>query len=171
MFVWVPGHVDIRGNSDADSAAKDALVGDISLELIPFSDLKALYKQTCIRAEAGMSSRKRNCIKSIPDLRQRIICPRANRKEETVLARLHINHSFLTHSFLLKGEDPPMCIGCDEFLTIKHTLLTCSDSIRTRESHYTAQSLHALFEEVSVKKIFNFMKALFLGGLKFLELF
>ena len=34
-------YVGIRGNSAADFAAKDALDGDISNELIPFSDLKA----------------------------------------------------------------------------------------------------------------------------------
>ena len=38
VFVWVPGHV---GQLGADAAAKDALVGDTSVELIPFSDGKS----------------------------------------------------------------------------------------------------------------------------------
>ena len=33
-----------------------------------------------------------------------------------------------------------MCIRCDELLTIEHILLTCSDLIEIRESHFTAQS-------------------------------
>ena len=41
VFIWVPSHVGIRGNSAAGSAAEDTFVGDISVELIPFSDLKS----------------------------------------------------------------------------------------------------------------------------------
>ena len=41
VFIWVPGHAGIRGSSAADSSAKDALDGDISVELVPFSDLKS----------------------------------------------------------------------------------------------------------------------------------
>ena len=40
FFIWVLCHVGIRGNSATDAAVKDALVGSISVELIPFSDLK-----------------------------------------------------------------------------------------------------------------------------------
>ena len=72
------------------------------------------------------------------------------------MARLHIGHSFITHSFLLKGEEPPMCIGCDQHLTM--ILLTCSDFIEIRESHFTAQSLRMLFQDISPEKIFNILK-------------
>ena len=74
------------------------------------------------------------------------------------MARLHMGHSFLTHSFLLKGEEPPVCIGGDKRLTIEHNLLTCSDFIETRESHFTAKSLRMLFKDISSQKIFNFLK-------------
>ena len=75
-----------------------------------------------------MNSQKINDI--FPMLKECIVCPLTNSKEETVMARLHIGHSFITHSFLLKGEEPPMCIGCDKRLTIEHILLTCSDFIK-----------------------------------------
>ena len=62
------------------------------------------------------------------------------------MARLHIGHFFIiTHSFLLKGEEPPMCIGCNQHLTIEHILRTCSDFIEMRESHFTAQCCFRIF--------------------------
>ena len=57
---------------------------------------------------------------------------RTNRKEESAIFRFRVDHSFIIYSFLLKGEEPPVCIGCDERLTIEHILLTCSDLTETR---------------------------------------
>ena len=135
VFIWVPGHVGIRGNSAAGSAAKDALDGDISVELIPFSDLKSRTNKYIL--ELWQSEwdefHENKLYKLFPILKECIVCPWRNRKEETVMARLHIGHSFITHSFLLKGEELPVCIGCDKRLTIEHILLTCSDFIEMRE--------------------------------------
>ena len=44
----MPSHVDIGGNPAADTDARDALGGDISDELIPFSDLKPRMNQYII---------------------------------------------------------------------------------------------------------------------------
>ena len=52
-----------------------------------------------------------------------------------------------------------MCIGCDELLTIKHILLTCSDLTEIRQSH-----LRELFQEISPEKIFNFLKEINIFG-------
>ena len=99
-----------------------------------------------------------------PILKECIVCPWRNRKEETVMAQLHIGHSFITHSFLLKGEEPPKCIGCDKRLTVEHILLTCSDFIEIRESHFTAKSLRMLFQDILPEKIFNFLKEINMFG-------
>ena len=45
-----------------------------------------------------------------PVLGECMFCPRTDGGEEAVMARLHIGHSFLAHSFLLKGGGPPVCV-------------------------------------------------------------
>ena len=49
------------------------------------------------------------------------------RQEEVVLTCLCIGHTRLTHSYLLKHEDQPLCISCNEPFMVKHFLIDCTE--------------------------------------------
>ena len=98
-------------------------------------------------------------------LKECIVCPRTNRKEETVMARLHIGHSFITRCFLLKGEEPPMSIGYDKRLTLEHILLKYSDFIEMRE-RATLQLNHCVccFRIFRLRRFLIFLKEINIFG-------
>jgi len=51
--------------------------------------------------------------------------PKLNRKEDTVLNRLRIGHTSITHGFLMAKEEPSICQTCGTVLTIKHLIADC----------------------------------------------
>lgn len=69
---------------------------------------------------------------------------------------LHRPHIYNTH--LLKGEDPPFCVGCDEPLTVEHILLKCIDFYEICLKYYQVINLEDLFELVDPNNIFEFLK-------------
>ncbi len=46
-------------------------------------------------------------------------------REEVVLARIRLGHTYLTHSYLLNREDQPECVGCACPLTVQHIRIDC----------------------------------------------
>ena len=108
----------MRGNSAADSAAKDALDGDISDEFIPFSDLKPRLNNYIFELwQREWDEYPRNKLhKILPKLTDRLPCPSRclTRWEETALCRLHV--SLICNSFILvEGRVQPFCVSCVPF--------------------------------------------------------
>ena len=161
MFMWVPSHVGIRGNTLVDKAAKDTLNHDIPplpRQSVFHLDLRRQTKLYCKQLwQDDWSNQPRNKLfQVLPNLSDRLPTMTKNRKEETILSRLHIGHTYVTHSFLLKNEDPPWCFCCDAPFTVEHFLTECSDLILPPNQCFNSNSLTVIFKEVSSDICFVF---------------
>ena len=158
IFMWVPGHIGIRENQAAGRAAKEALNIEPTAGLVPFSDLKPLTSKYVCDVwqkewdEVGLVSNKFHEI--LPKVSDKLLfllllllfffffffffCN--TRKENTVLNRLHVGHSYLTHSFILRKEEAPVCVACKTVLTIKHILIECADLLEVRKRYFEQKS-------------------------------
>ena len=79
------------------------------------------------------------------------------RKENIVLNRLHIGHSYLTHSFILRKEEAPVCVVYNAVTTVKHILIECADLLEIRRKYFEDRSLYSLFWNVIPEVIFDFL--------------
>ena len=79
-------------------------------------------------------------------------------KENTLLNRLHIGHSYLTHSFILRKEEVPVCVACNAVITVKHILIECADLFEIGKKYVEERSLYSLFRNVIPEIIFDFLR-------------
>ena len=159
-FVWIPSHVGITGNENADRLAKTALFGTQNTKLlICWSDLKPkidkYINDIWQRDWDGEVQNKLHHI--LPYLKENL--QKGNtRKEQTVMTRLRIGHTWITHSFLLKREEQPYCYACDSLYTVQHILVECLDFKDTREKYYKTTNMFGLFRDVDPSMIFEYLK-------------
>ena len=129
-FLWIPGHCNIRGNEAADHSAKGALVlPNISETPFDQNNIKGFIQHHCRRFwqdrwnDEGMGTQLHQ-IK--PQLGNWTSSNRRSRRDEKVLARLRIGHTYLTHSFIFARQHRPVCVHCQTGLSVEHILLHCN---------------------------------------------
>ena len=163
VIAWVPSHVGVSGNEKADRLAKAALTLNLAAHSrVCWSNLKPrVDTYICTAWQALWNDQTRNKLYEIrPNLKESL-CNTTQplyRKQETVMTRLRIGHTWITHSYLLKKEDQPFCHACDNPFTVKHILVECSDFTHIRNKYYTTTDVHTLFREVDSSKITEYLK-------------
>ena len=99
---------------------------------------------------------------TLPDLKESLsgtagaLC----RKQESVMTRLRIGHTWITYNYLLKKEDQPVCHACDNPFTVKNILIECPDFTHIRNKFYTTTDVRTLFQEFSLSRIAEYLKEL-----------
>ena len=160
VFCWIPSHIGIHGNEKADMAAKEALSLDITNSLVPYTDLKPSIHSFILGKwqERWSSCPENKLLKIKPTLGEWTPAFRNSRREEVILSRLRIGHTYFSHSFILRKEDPPECIACQEAYSVKHVLIDCTDLGLIRSRFYLVPDMKTLFDTVNVDRILLFIK-------------
>ena len=159
LFCWLPSHVGIKGNEAADVKAKASLDLEISNFKLPCTDFKSFINRYILsKWQLSWDRATFNKLHEIKPVLGKNNIYRSLRREEVVLTRQRIGHTRLTHSYLLKREDQPFCISCNEPFTVKHFLIDCIEFSHVRSQFFQTNDLRYLFENVPNDSILMFLK-------------
>lgn len=83
-----------------------------------------------------------------------------NRHDDTVITRIRIGHTRLTHQHLFKKENPPICETCNTPLTIEHILVSCSKYNNNRITFQISGPIQQILKEDpnQMKRVVDYLK-------------
>ena len=150
---WVPSHVGILGNELADAAAREAAAASATRSLpLPARDyFSVLANFTYKKWQQSWDASNSKLYVVKPRLALWPSSFRKARREEVILCRLRIGHTYATHRYLLRSEGRPLCPRCGDFLTVRHILCSCRELEATYIRYFgrTGLDLRSLLENDS----------------------
>ncbi|GFY27956.1 RNase H domain-containing protein [Trichonephila clavipes] len=158
VFCWLPSHVGIIGNEQADSAAKSATT---HLPLaVPLSDMKRVIMHHIFKIwQESWSQQLDNKLHSVkPVIGAWPVMPM--RRTDVKLTRLRIGHTRFTHRHLLFGERAPECPSCHVSYTVHHILIHCPVFNNYRITFFNSShlTLPDLVGEIPHQNLFAFIR-------------
>ncbi|KAE9533356.1 hypothetical protein AGLY_009259 [Aphis glycines] len=163
IFWWTPGHCNIVGNEEADKAARNAVSNPNTLTLALMSpvDIFRNVDKYCIQLwdsdwRQVTDNKLREIKYSVEPWPKHNF---SNRKEEIIINRLRIGHTRVTHDYLMKKTEPPLCRSCNLPNSVKHILTHCQIFSEARNECEIPDNLYeAIGPHADTQKIISFKK-------------
>lgn len=162
-FMWIPGHVGILGNEEADCLAKSAGLHDVDISTLSALDLYHHYKFSIKQKWEDQWSSTSTTVK-LREIKESTkawppIDVSQTRKDAVVLSRIRIGHTHLTHSYFMTKSEKPICATCLTPISIKHIIEFCPIYNTFRQNNNIHSILQSAGDNQSGNtKILQFLK-------------
>ena len=130
-YVWVPGHCGIQGNEKADLEASNTATSNHTpiFNTYTYDDKKKQIIQILNHQWHKQWTKQNTKLNQIKNNIQPWHNPEFKRKDETIINRLRIGHTFTTHNYLMSNKNPPIC---ETFKHVEWTTLSSTWSLNAK---------------------------------------
>ncbi|XP_074032668.1 uncharacterized protein [Leptinotarsa decemlineata] len=162
-LVWIPSHIGIPGNEEADVAAKEASADPSAkiISKIPYTDMKPVIK-TYIRNiwhDRWHKNQNNKLLQINPNLNP-VQYMGMCRRYQVILTRLRTGHTKLTHQHLLQRDVARKCETCQTNLDVNHILLDCPSYQRQRRASGLPGDLREILTPQNIDRLVTFLKCI-----------
>ncbi len=128
QFLWVPAHIGLKGNEEADNLAKKAIEQETVDIQIPFSrsEIKSIIKKNIWKLWQQLWDKdtKGRHLYQIQSTVGKGRVSGWSRAEENMITRLRLGHTRLNNTMHLINKHPTgLCEVCDVNETVEHVIL------------------------------------------------